>query len=121
MLARNAVLRCSVATAQRTPWERSGIGTAVDDHDPIDNDVLDTDRVVFGVLPRGLGLHRLGIEHDNIGLKTVTQEATVGETETLGGEGGHFADGLRESHLLLGPYELRQHDRKAAIGAWIGI
>jgi hypothetical protein len=66
----------------------------VDDDDTINNDVLDADGVVFGVLSGGMSLHRLGIEHDNISLKTVTQEATVREAETLGGEGGHLADSL---------------------------
>src|SRR4030095_1363295 len=105
----------------RTAWESPGIGAAFDDHDTIDNDVLDADRVVFGVLSRGVGFHCLGIEHNNICFRTIPQEATVGETETLGGEGGHLADGLWESQLLLRPYELRQHDGKAALGAWLGI
>ena len=66
-----------MATSQCLSWERPSVGTVFDDNDAVDDDVLDAYGIVFWILAGGMGLHRLGIEHDDIRLKPVAQQATV--------------------------------------------
>ena len=87
----------------------------VDDYLAINDHVVDADGVVLWIAQNGIGPHLVGIEHDDVGLETVAEDAPVGQAEPLGRERGHLADRLGQAKLLLGPHELRQYDREAAV------
>ena len=68
-----------MAAPQGTTWQGAGVFPLIDNHDPIDQDIVDADGVVLRVFSGGVGLDRLGIEDDDIGLEAVAQQAPVGK------------------------------------------
>src|SRR6266850_2297661 len=111
-------LRRRTSAAQGAPGHDTGMPALVDHHLAIDNDVLDTDRELLGLGTRGRSFDALGIEDDDIGVETITQQATVGKPQALSRERRHLTDGIRQVHKALLPGILGEDDRECAVGTW---
>ena len=109
-----------LAEAEGSAGESAGVLAFVYYYFAVDDDVGDAEGELLGVFSGGGGFDGFGVEDDNVGLVAVAEEATGLETQALGGEGGHLADGLGEAELLFGAYVLSEDDGEAAIGAGAG-
>src|SRR3990172_7221129 len=69
--------------AQGTPGQGPGVPAGVDDDLPVHDHVVDADGELLRLPPRRRGLHRLRVEHDDVGLEAVAQEPAVGEPDPL--------------------------------------
>src|SRR5262245_38720368 len=93
----------------------------VNHHLAIDDDELDADREPLGLGGGSGGLDALRIEYHEVSFKSIAQEASVGKPQPLGGERGHFADGIRQVHEAFFTYIFGENDREGAVGARTGV
>ena len=63
-----------------------------DRRSPVDDDVLDAERVAGGLGVAGLLADGSGIEHDEIGQRTLPHDAAVAQAEPGGWHGGQLRD-----------------------------
>ena len=72
------LLRRGASPPQRPAGQHPRVLAAVDDDLAIDDHVVDPDRELLWLRPRRRRLDRLGVEHDDVGLEAVPQQAAVG-------------------------------------------
>ena len=68
--------------------------SAVYDGDAVHYDVFDADGKLLGVCAGGWRVDGVGVEDGDVGIHAVAQDAAVLESEPLGGERGHLANGV---------------------------
>ena len=83
-----------MAPAQAPARQGSRVLAPVDDHLSVYYDVFDAHGVVLWVRFSGVGFYCIGVEDHDVGFEPIPQQAPVGDSQALGREGGHFADGL---------------------------
>ena len=69
--------------AHHLPWQRPGVAAVVDHQRAVDGHVVDTHRVLLWVVEGGRGVHRVGVEQDQVRFCAVADEAAVGEAKAL--------------------------------------
>ncbi len=109
------------AAPERAPGEDARVTALVHDDLPVHDHLLDADRELLRLAPRGRRLHGLRVEDDDVGLEAVAEEPAVGQAQALGGERRHLADGVRQAEPALLADELGQDDRERAVGPRAGI
>ncbi len=80
--------------SQRLSRSCPRVGSVFDDDHAVHDDVIDSDRVVLWIVLGGVGTHCFRVENNDIGPKTISQNAPVGQAEPLRRERGHLANRL---------------------------
>ena len=66
--------------------------SAIYDRDAVDDDVFDADGELLGIGACGRSLDGVRVEDGDVGVHAVAKDAAILESESLGGERGHFAN-----------------------------
>ena len=72
-----------MAPSKRSVRKCARVLPPIDHHLAVHDDVVDADRVMLRVLACGMGLHRIGIEDDDISLESIAEKPSVGKSQSL--------------------------------------
>ena len=93
---------------------------AVNNRNAVDQHIVNARGVLGRVVKGGRRIHLLRLEHRQVGLGAVADDAPVGQTQPPGRGAGHLADSLLQGKQALAPHELRQYIGIGSVSARVG-